>query len=113
MTRWGTGLAANRVAVEAGMPFELAHELGEAAKKMAPKGPNPVISGLVAALPIGLGASANLAKTYKDMYLDPGVETVTSKADTRKRAKFTEEQLQQLLRGLSVDEVKTKAHFIK
>jgi hypothetical protein len=54
-----------------------------------------------------------MAKAYRDMYIDPGVESTASKGDTRKRAKFSDEQLQTLLRGMNVDEIKTKSHFIK
>lgn len=74
---------------------------------------SPVGHGVLAALPLALGTTANALKAYRDMYVDPGVETTSSKADTRKRSKFTDEQLQLLLRGMNVDEIKTKSHFIK
>jgi hypothetical protein len=74
---------------------------------------SPALHGVLAGLPMAIGSAAHMAKAYRDMYIDPGVETSSSKADTRKRAKFTDEQLQQLLRGMNVDEIKTKSHFIK
>jgi superfamily II DNA or RNA helicase len=74
---------------------------------------SPARLGLLSAVPLFVGSAANVAKTYRDMYVDPGVETVTSKADTRKRAKFSDDQIRQLLRGLSVDELKVKSHYIK
>jgi len=53
-----------------------------------------------------------LATSYRDRFIDPGV-SVSSKAQARTRSKFSDDQLRELLRGKSVDEIKVKSHVIK
>jgi len=60
----------------------------------------------------GVGLGAVLLKSYRDMFIDPGV-AVTNKTEAKTRAKFNEEQLRDLLRGKTVEEVKTKQHAIR
>lgn len=70
------------------------------------------VTTLLAAAPATMGIGGAFLRAYRNKFIDPGV-TVTNKADARKRAKFTDEQLLDLLRGKVVEEVKTKAHVIK
>jgi superfamily II DNA or RNA helicase len=51
-----------------------------------------------------------IAQRYRDLYVDPYTKVVKQQA--RVRSGFTDEQLQKLLRGGAVDEVKVKKHAI-
>jgi hypothetical protein len=74
--------------------------------------PSAAISvAALTALTPALAIGGESLRGYRRMYLDPGV-AVKSKADARTRKKFNEDQLRQLLRGVSVDQIKTKRHVI-
>jgi len=63
-------------------------------------------------IPFAVAHLAQVAKQYRENYQDPGV-TVKNKTEAKTRAKFDDDQLRKLLRGLGVEEVKTKQHVIK
>ena len=75
--------------------------------------PETIEAALAGALPVGASLAGGIAKSYRENYIDPSTTSVSSRAEVRKRAKFNEEQLLQLLRGKSVDEIKVKSHYIK
>jgi superfamily II DNA or RNA helicase len=66
----------------------------------------------LATLPLLAAYGGGIARTYRDSYVDPGV-SVHNKSEAKTRSKFEDEQLRNLLRGLGVEEVKTKQHVIK
>lgn len=72
---------------------------------------SPTLMAMSAA-PAVVGALSGAAARYRKNYIDPGVASAASRADVRKRAKFNDEDLQKLLRGRAVDEVKIKSHAI-
>lgn len=66
----------------------------------------------LATIPYAVGYLGSTAKQYRENYVDPGV-TVKNKTEAKARARFDDDQLRKLLRGLGVEEVKTKQHVIK
>jgi hypothetical protein len=65
---------------------------------------------LLTSIPGLLGAAASTVKGYREKFIDPGV-SVHDKSDSKSRSKFDDNQLQKLLRGFKVEEV--KQHSIK
>jgi len=74
---------------------------------IATRSPAAALSGLPAAALVAVGSG----KLYRAHHVDPRYEVQRSGARTR--SNFTDEQLRDLLRGKTVEEVKTKQHVIK
>ena len=105
----GAALAAPIAAIgPAVSPLLIQHEMNKA---LGLPGVKPSAVALQS-LPGLLGLLGPLAVGYRKNFIDPGVY-VSSKTEARKRSKFTDAQLRDLLRGKVVEEIKTKAHVIK